>query len=293
MSSELKFWDLIDSYILNPPIKRLRPSVGHYPSDASVEVTDANGEQKVYGSCLRNLWYKKKGYTPDTTNDASNLWKMDLGNATHELIVEKCKKAGFYIGDEVEFWDATNKISGRVDLIIKHPLSKRVIGIEIKSISGYHNVSKIIKPAYGKKPRPKTEHILQAAIYLDFFSKNQNIHEWQVVYISREEGERNHFSVNFSDTGEILVDGDKTGLKPSMIYDRFKKLEEYLKSDSPPERDYEIQYSLPRLLQMASNNELTDKQAEQVRKGKLIEKGDGYCAFCPYSKTCWENSSES
>jgi hypothetical protein len=179
-----------------------------------------------------------------------------------------------------------------VDLFILHPEKKRVIGVEIKTIGGYHQVKSIIEPSYGKKPQPKREHVMQAAVYLAWFSKHQNVHEWYLAYEDRESGKRKDFSLTLSAKGSVLVDGEESGIFPEQIYARFKELDDYLKHDMVPEREFELQYTMPKLQRMAAAGELSKDHTEKVKKGKQVEKGDWQCGFCPFKTLCWQGSEQ-
>lgn len=284
---ELGFWDILDKHIENPPIPRLKPSRGFYPSESSIEYVTGEGDLVIEGECLRKLWYRKKKVKETNPTSLDAKWKMALGDCIHEAIVEKAKECRIYIGDEVEFYNVEEEISGRVDLFILHPRRNRIRGVEIKTISGYHQVRTVIDPAYGRKPRPVSEHVMQAGVYLDWFQTHQGVDEWCIVYIDREKGQRADFLLTLSKDREILVDGERSGIYPEKVYERFRKLKVFLKEDMLPERDYELQYSMPKLIQLANAGELGKQQVEQVRRGKMVEKGDWQCSYCAYKDLCW------
>ena len=288
---DLKFWDILDQRIQNPPIPRLRPSVGYHPSSASIKMINEDGEEELHGTCLRKIGYERLGYKATEEVPADAIWKMDIGNSTHETIVEWCKKARIYIADEVEFWDAEHKISGRVDLFYYHPTRGRIIGAEIKSIADYHGRKGIVFALKGESIAPKTEHVLQAAIYLSFF-KAQNIHEWKLLYIARDTGERSEFTLHLGEDDEVLIDGMKSGVKPQMIFDRFKELDDYLAKKELPPRDYELQYPMPKLRKMLAEGTLSKTDSEAVARGKHIKKGDWQCSYCPFKSECWNLNQE-
>lgn len=287
----MDFWKILDSRLLYPPIPKLRPSKGFYPSEASMEAENTDSLY-VVGTCLRQAWLKRKGTPVDKPPEASDLWRMKIGDMVHEGIVEEAKKNGIYLADEVEFWDDEHKISGRVDLFVTDRKTGKVTGVEIKTVAGYSSQKSIISPSWGVAPKPKDEHVLQAGIYLDWFSKNQNVHEWKIVYIFRDDGSRAEFELTLGPDDEIMIDGQRSYIYPKEIYKRFAELDTYLTYDMLPPRDYFLQYPMPKLIQLANIGALTAKQKEEVKKGKLIEKGDWQCNFCAFKETCWNTTNE-
>ena len=286
---EPTFWEILDQRLLNPPVPRLKKAAGFYPSEASIETPDpGTGGVVVEGECLRKIWYRRKGFTPTETTHPDQLWKMKVGDEVHKMIVEAAKKAGIYVDDEVEFYDEEHNISGRVDLFYRHPTRGRVVGAEIKSIAEYQGRRGVVFSVYGEPMRPKRDHVLQVAPYLDFFSKKQGVHEWTIPYFSRDTGERSAFSVTLGVEDELLVDGQPSGIRPEGVHQRFRRLEQHLKHDTLPPRDYELKYSKARLLQMANQEDLTKKQIEDVRAGRKVDLGDWRCKLCPYKTLCWD-----
>jgi hypothetical protein len=283
------FWDMLDEAFLSEKLPRFKPDNHFYPSQASVELQTPHGA-KIEGECLRKLYWFKKGEPFSNPTPPPALWKMELGNKVSELIVEQAKKRGVYVADEVPFVDEENKISGRVDLMYRHPVTQEIVGVEIKSVGGYQALKGVITGPYGTVLKPKIPHQLQTLIYLDFFNKNMGVNLFEVAYIARCTGERNVFRCTLTDDRELLIDGMPTGLKPDGIYGRFRKLQGYLEKEQLPPRDYEISYSREKIKSLARSGSLTKKQRETVSAGKKVVKGDYSCQICPFKDRCWESS---
>lgn len=284
------FWDMIDDGYAAERNKPSRMIPGDYyrPSSASLSYKDGP-YTIVEGKCLRQAFWERKGEASSNSSKIGLNWQAEMGHKVSDLVVEWAKRSGIYVDSEISFVDETNKVSGRVDLLYYHPVLQKVIGCEIKSVGDYGGRQGVIQ-GYPLKPRFK--HLLQVALYMDYFSSRFNIDRFDLVYFARCTGERSVFVCTFDPARELLVDGAPTGVTTQKIHDRYKLLDAYLAADQLPPRDYELQYDKPRLQYMANNDQLTAKQKETVLAGKKLVKGDGPCSFCNFKTRCWEQTDE-
>ena len=75
--------DKIDAFLMQ---KEDKPREHHYPSDAY--------------QCLRKLYYKWTGEPVSNPMTPGQVWKMELGNATHDKLIQLAKNSGIQINEE-------------------------------------------------------------------------------------------------------------------------------------------------------------------------------------------------
>lgn len=287
------------------------------PSSASIELIDAHGQKKVVGACLRQQYYRLKGFIPDEggRNIDWNLSAM-LGEKAHELLAQLIDLHGFSMGlqrlaTEHSFVVQGKGIGGRTDLILWDYNSNEPIGVEIKSI-GEFKAKKAME-------QPIDEHLLQSVIYLDHYAKTIpkdqiGIKKWYLWYISRTENwslkAKDHnspftmlwdYCITLED-GVPIVHGSNFNQKLTQysienIYKRFDQLRTYLDTNQVPPRDYEERYSEEKLTHLYKTSQIpTKRDTEIIEKwlnkgatpGKLnVVLGDAECKFCEFSKACW------
>ena len=265
----------------------MRPAMGFYPSSASIRVLEY-GEPVVKGSCNRRLFYEAYPEIYGTfmsPKEMDFVWRAEMGNVIHDLIVTIAKEAGIYIADELAFYWEEKRISGRADLIYKDPTIDKPVGAEIKTIGDYPGRKGVVT---GYPKSPKIYHTLQAMVYLDYFRRSHfEINRWDIMYIARCTGERNTFHLTFTDKDELCIDGEPTGIHPGMVYSRIEELRQYIREGKLPPRDFEIRYSQKKLVNMAKRGQLAKKMTQDVLKGKKVRKGDSACSNCPFQDICW------
>src|SRR3990167_127910 len=281
------FWDMVNEAFLSKKIPSFKTENRYYPSQASIDIKE-KGRNVVKGSCMRRVYWEKTGEPTTNETDLDSLWKMESGNAISEMICEFVKQRGVLVQVEVPFADTDNKISGRVDLIYKHPVYEKLIGVEIKSVGDYIGIKGVVG---GDFLSPNIKHLLQTIIYLDYFQRKMNIDVFEIVYFARCTGERSVFRCTFGENREAFIDGVPTGITPNMIYQRFAELNSFIELKTLPSRDYQLQYDKETLKEMASLGLLTKKQTDVVKAGKKLVKGDYDCVICPFKNKCWNLTS--
>jgi len=304
----------------SPTFTNNRKSSSLSPSAASVEITLQDGTKKIIGSCHRQQYYRIKGYQEDIEGLLNIDWTLAavMGEHMHDMLNKLIDNFGFQMGiqklaSEHSIYNKALNFSGRSDVIAWDTLNNEPIGIEIKSI-GEFKAKKAME-------QPLEEHVLQSALYLDFYNKNipadqKKITKWYIWYICRTE----NWSVKAKEHGSPftmlwdyyieLSDGVPIIHLPNgviqrwseysikNIYDRYQKLHAALANNTIPERDYEILYSEEKILGMYKQNLISKKTdiasiESWVKKGappgKLkVSMGDSECNFCEYRKRCWE-----
>lgn len=307
-------FEIIDDITVKPLVVSTRKSSGFYPSSASVSWLNAQGELKTEGACLRAEWYSAKSFPGTAVTSPQMEDKKAIGDWFSQRFVEKFKRAGLYVGDEVSFYHDDIGVSGRVDIIIKdpykapsppaRPLPKDCIGVEIKSLGGYMNTKGTVFSTKDTPLMPKIEHILQVMLYLDYY-RNFGLNRWLIIYQDRESMEKSWHLVTLNETGNPIVSND-SGVKTldftiAMVKERYRQLKAAIDSNIIPNRDYALQYSNQKILDMKEAGILSKTDTEKINriltkyknvseiKDPLITKGDWRCRYCAYVQTCWSN----
>lgn len=293
---------LIQDALMYPGVSDSHTHVGFYPSSASVEYQDEEGNRLVVGSCLRQQFYSHCGVPKTEPMGADVAVKLQLGNWTHEMIVELVKRSGHWLGDEKRmFLPGPPPVSGRADLFVKDPRDGSPVGCEIKSVSGYYGVKKVIK---GPDARPKTEHVLQCVPYLDFYGKF-GLTKWIILYVDRESGAMAEYVIMLEEDGSVNVQGEDfaeihRNITLHGVRSRWNQLLEYIGRGELPPRDYTDQWSNKEILRRKSAGELTKTDLKAVdrklKAGKtedfLLKKGDWQCVYCDWKSKCYSENPE-
>jgi len=284
--------------LTEPIIQEIRPVIGLYPSSASIII-----DGKVQGSCLRkSAWdlISQEKTNPPSGNATMN---MELGNVSHDLIVELCKKERVYVAHEVPiFWQDVG-ISARPDLFVMDD-EDNVIGVEIKSVHGHYGRKGVIEGKKDAPFMPKIEHILQSSIYLDFYNQ-YGIKAWIIFYIARDNGFRAQHWMELKETNDewesprtgnklkskypVVNDKELPEITTKAIYERYEELWKCLNAKKIPPRDFIWQYSKESLEQMVKDGTLSKTDSDKVKNDRFVEKGDWNCSYCSYKSLCWKD----
>jgi hypothetical protein len=279
---------------------------GLWPSESSVEFM-RNGFKVVKGKCMRAAWYRSMQVRKPGTFKAGLAWKGDLGKNAEVAQIEKWKKMGLFVANNIKFYDRKLFVSGEMDAIIKNPLDhERHIGVEIKSFYGHYANQNICgAKAKNRGGAPKDQHFLQSAIYsYKFTVETQRLDQFRTIYLERGDGHRVEFEVGFEKEGKLhrpywrQIPGPAWNifhpepvLQPYTLEDihaRYGKLMKKLKAKALPERDYPTYWTDP--------DEVEDKYAHgELNKGdydkfmKNPQKNpvmSWECSYCQYTEQC-------
>jgi hypothetical protein len=333
MTNRFNFWSTLDASILAPDERRSSGSdVSLYPSEASALATDDAGNIHIIGGCNRKAWFRNKIQRQqkdaehqtllfDTieshTYTATELWKFKMSCGVERDITEEAKRAGVWVDNSYRFeWYLPHDdnpelfatygnylIRGEVDLMVKsHREATDVIGIEIKSISGYKGPRTVFgvesrRGGWIVEPEPKGEHLLQATLYaLHFIVELGTFNAFKIAYINRENGFRKEYDITLVEETvdgtirhRVHVDGTpyKYKLYAQDILDRYRALHKHIVDDTLPTRDYDLQYDKKRIATMAKSGDLSKADMELYKKGKNVVKGDWQCSYCPFKGMCY------
>lgn len=287
---------LIHDALMYPGVTDSHTHVGFYPSSASVEYQDEEGNNIILGACLRQQFYAHCGVPKTELMSPDIAVKLHMGNVTHEMVVELIKRSGHWLGDEIRMYiPGPPPVSGRADLFLKDPRDGKPAGCEIKSVGGYYNVKKTIT---GPDARPKIEHILQCLPYLDFYGQ-WGLTRWILLYVDRESGAMAEYVIMLEPDGSANVQGEGFAeiyrhINLKAINSRWSKLYEYIVKAELPPRDFTEQWSNKEILRRKRIGDLTKTDTEAVDKklksgktdGPLLKKGDWQCAYCDWKGRC-------
>jgi len=263
------------------------------------------------------------------------LWKFSLSKYAEIAITDESKRAQIYETNSFRFkWELPFPykalkpvISGELDLAVAIPIDKdyklptpsneenindnlelikssNIVGIEIKSISGYKGPRQVfgVKSKKGhwiSLPEPKPEHLLQSILYHMYFCILKKEYKyWKLAYINRENGERKEFDIdlvkekvaNGKYLHRVYVDRQpyKYTLYAEHILQRYQELHKHLESETLPERDFSLYYPQDKIAVLAERKLLTKQDMELFTKGKKVKKGDWNCSYCPFKGICYE-----
>lgn len=287
---------LIHDALMFPGVTDSHTHVGFYPSSCSVKYQDAEGNPLVVGTCLRQQFYSHCGVPRTEVMSPDVAVKLQLGNWTHEMIVEMIKRSGNWLGDEKRMFIAgPPPVSGRADLFVKDPRDGSPVGCEIKSISGYYGVKRQIKD---RDARPKPEAILQCMPYLEFYG-GFGLSRWIILYVDRESGAMAEYVVMLEEDGSANVQGENFAeiyrhINLKAVKSRWLQLSIHIGDGTLPERDYTDQWTNKEILRRKKAGELTKTDLGMVDRklktgktdGPLIKKGDWQCMYCDWKGRC-------
>lgn len=255
---------------------RGRKKEAHWPS----EVT----------SCPRQIVYSWRGMGETNPIDAGGWWKIQLGNAIHELCqatlerieADETMKAElawpeFHVDKEVR--------SGKVPVEgLKYPVSYRLDNRFVDD-DGKLAIAEY-KTTFGfgvraiKEEGPKDSALAQAIIY----QKLSGIERAYIMYVSRDNADRVLFIIDMVPEGWILSrmypSGELNEMKrfPASLWgkmiEKLQAIEAHVEAETLPDRPYRV---------AIKNCEVRDK----FQKAKVTYKSDWQCMYCSYQTRCW------
>lgn len=250
------------------------------------------------GGCLRENYYRRKGYTSDGVIKPRSQRILDNGTHVHLRLQEYLKEMGLLIMDEVPVVNGTYNIQGHTDGYLN--LGDEIAILEIKSIndSGF----KSLKQA-------KEEHKKQGLIYLfcaeerrkvlkDYYKTaedfNNSIEDRKRAFesyynyledghkYSREQKIAYEVGLNLL-SDNVLYYTEKPVTKIIYLYENKndQDLKEFVISSKETENDVILTDMLKRYKKL---NECCEKDIMPDREGT---KSSSLCRWCNYHNECW------
>lgn len=305
MTKEISLTSLEDTFILNGhKLSRRRP--GLYPSEASV-VYFQDEIRKVDGKCLREAWYRNMNYPKSEPATPKLRQTADLGKWDEEGVIDRWKKMGLWIGNNIKFYRQDLVLSGELDAVLK--ILGRKIGYEIKTFYGHYTQRHILGAKRPEIPgKPKENQLLQALVYS--WEYRDELDEYRMYYLERGSGERAEFEVGCEEKpgpngvhqcyyrqipGDYWnqFNEDKVYLPFGIedIHDRYKDLIKYIREEKMPPRDFEAVYDT-KTIELLKTKGIVKKTAyEKWQKNpKKYPIGAWQCGYCFYKSKCKADS---
>ena len=308
MYNDFSVWSILDKEIQRVPIQALG-EVSAYPSEASREtINPVTGKRQVLGKCLRAQFFRYKnqliqrGHEEGEIFDkeestATQLWKFEASYDSEKTLIEYAKRAGIWAGDHIRFRIPDLNMKGELDIVFVNPSSGQLIGADLKSVYGYVTENAVFgtnaERKRGLKGKPKEDHIMQIGLYTWYW--RSQISYFKILYFSRGSGMREEYKISLIKTGdglydyELCVDDKPQGWHIYDMISRYASLQNYLKEDLLPPRDYDIQYSYPYLQALDKAGLLSNTHSEALQKKRKVVKGDWQCSYCPFSSNCYNS----
>lgn len=289
-----------------------------YPSSASVKLKDGT----VIGgpsSCLRSQYWSYHGVKASNGPTDNEFVKMEMGTAAGEWVAEAVKRLGLYAGAEKRIWMPELNVSGRADVLVYDLDSSGIIPVEVKSVWGHGRMNVIETNRNNPDFAPKTEHVLQLFVYLDFYSRLVKSGKWTgpgfpyglLFYIARDNGFRAQHRIDLQATRDEwlvpeshLVPGCPNGIKYPVtrpvingavqdftnvdVYSRWVSLKRFIDRKELPPRDFCWQYSKDEISSMAAKGEISKTDTKILQKGRFVKKGSWQCNYCDHRDLCWK-----
>lgn len=278
-----------------------------YPSSASC--LNAIDNRTVIGSCLRQQFYKFRGYSESNPSGIYSQWIFAAGNIWEDYLIEQLKQMGLWLANSVKFANHDLFVSGEIDILIKGPnydpktdTGKWIVENKTYGAANY-SAKKDICGARDQKPRPKDQNLIQSFIYLCTFGEQvdgvilnyidrscsgpENNKEFHIT-LHEEEGEfyPKITTTDFYGSEYKYIDRRITY---SGIKNRFDSLVEYLKNDEVPAPEFQHRYTDTQIQEKYKLGLIYKTKYEEYMKApdkKTI--GDYQCSivYCNYSDLC-------
>ena len=278
------FWKYLDKNLTKEdPVPNVRIA-NLYPSEASVAFTNEWGEKQVVGSCHRQSWLRVKlaeevaktrqnkltlhlnprtVVIEPTPHTPHTLRRFAFGNMIEDMVINEMRDAGILASRHKRYFQPIRygyNLSGELDMVGIEPDTRRLFGVEMKSISGWMAQKQIIGDIKRRiKGKPKDSQVLQAAIYTDWWPE---LEYFKLAYMGRDTHLTQEFDITVDRVSKIIaIDGQpikEYTLKD--VHNRYETLAMNLYNDTIPPRDFELAY--------------TDDQLNRLKKTDMISNTD-------------------
>ena len=301
-----------------------------WPSAATATIAD-----KALGKCRRQAYYR---YVTDLYNfdeqydsfktlvDQLNLektppskylkWIWRAGDLYEQYCIDLAKEAGIFVATQVSIYIPKVNVSGKLDLVVVNPETKKYQIVEVKSVYGF-NANSVMgtdsQRKNGKMGTPRESHLMQLGIYQWWYGDPKDFGPGLLVYGARDTGKYSEYLVTIETSDEdgedyIHYQGNapvqtskvNSGISLQSTMRNYKFILDSAKSQKVPDRDYYLKYTEEMIDKMYEDGLLgkTDttqyeKRKKQLAEGKkrvvkAVEKGDWQCRFCDYQVTCYK-----
>lgn len=263
-----------------------------WPSEASAEYIDEYGEKKVVGKCHRAVYYRLTGVEPTNPPTAKSQIIFLLGNSVEAMVTEAWKQMGIWENNSVKWEDKERNISGEFDVILRE--GDELYGAEVKSFYGYFANKQILGHWEGRgknkryiKGKPKDEHLMQAALYVDH--SEGRLSGFKLVYVSRDNCDMAEFNITVDPISkDIFINGEKElRFTIADVYERYQQMNMFADNNMKPQREFELNPSDEKVKLLHERGEVSATAYKDHCSGKK-KYNDWHCSYCDYKDHCWK-----
>lgn len=299
--------DLLNKHLLSGSKLKTKRFPAFYPSSASC--LSAEDNRTVVGSCLRQLYYRYKGYPESNPPGLYSQWIFAAGNTWEDFLTNKLKEMGIWLANSVKFVNHDLYMSGEIDILIKGPDYNEETGtgkwiVENKTFgSNNYSMKKGICGSRDQSPKPKDMNVLQSFIYLLTFEDQVDL----VVlnYIDRacggpENNKEFHITLHHEDD-DVFPHIETTDFYGNpyryidrrisfrSIKSRFEVLIEHLKNEDLPYPDFQHTYTPEQVEENNTAGLIAKTKYEAYNRSPAKNPiGDWNCSniYCSFSDLC-------
>lgn len=261
-----------------------------WPSEASVEI-HKDGKKEVLGKCHRAVYYRLTGVEPTNPPDAGSQVIFLLGNSVEAAVIEAWKQMGLWENNSVKWEDRAKNLSGEYDVILRE--GDLLYGVEVKSFYGYHANKQLLGHNEGRGAkkrwipgRPKDPHLMQASLYVA--QSEGRLAGFKLFYVSRDQCDMVEFNITIDKDGVIYINGyPETRFTLDDIYDRYKKMNEYVDNDIKPAREFKLKHTDEEVEALFAAGKISKTAHGDHMSGKK-KYVDWHCSYCDYKDHCWK-----
>jgi len=290
----------------------LRPRPGDskhptlWPSEATATYENEYGETVVDGKCRRagffrylidsyKFYPRYKIWKPlveqlqreRSAVDKYMLWIWRAGELYEEYLISQSQRSGVYVSDQVPMYIKSHNVSGKKDIEVINPVTKKLSIVEVKSVYGFGANFTLGSPAdrkRGKMGEPKAAHLMQLGIYHWWTASNDDAYEEsRITYGARDTGRYAEYLLRTTtdEDGLIWIEYQpwhpykgqwvRTKYTINNVLQNYVDRQQAVDGGRIPERDFDLQYSLERLTKMYEREQFGKTDREKYEKIKARE----------------------
>lgn len=315
-----------------------------WPSEASASLKNDYDEPYVVGACRRSTFFRytvaNYYFYPDTTiydelaseiitletpPDRYQKWVWEAGKLYEDFVVEMSKQSGVYVDSQIQIVVPNYNLVGKLDLIVRNPITEKLVAEEIKSVYGHGGNEVLGTPSMRNKNmmgNPRESNLMQIALY-DWHLRSRlgdMLESSHLFYGARDTGRDAEYSVTTyleNEVTKIKYQGVAPNITSPVvskitidnILSNYNYVRSHFEQQIIPPRDYELVFSEEHIHKLYQRDELTKTDVEQYEKiqARLTEnkerisagkepkkelkpviKGDWQCSKCQYARICYD-----
>lgn len=249
------------------------------------------------GSCIRQVWFKKKKAPETNEKSLYSLFIFEAGHMWEDWLVKQYQELNIYLDRSIKLVDNDLNISCEIDILHTNPVTGAVEITECKQYSGanWYAAKDLLGTAI-IRPKPKDQNLLQCVKYLLVAAK-YDINIVNLIYLDRScSGFYNNkqFSIYlkgkniYYDTfhnGELIT-VQETRFNTDSLLEKDSALIQMIELDCVPAPDYFISYTPETLEIDYARGAVTKTTYNKIKKGEINieDQGSWNCRYCSYGK---------